>query len=90
MQVYVRADSRILGFLGSSFFPLVRARVENRVHMNGQDARTLLEEASADPKRAASRLKGDEAKTLLALLAPPPAVPAPKPPAAAAGRPVKK
>jgi hypothetical protein len=91
-QVFVRADSRILGFLGASFFPLVRARVENRVKMNGQDAKTLLEEAAADPQKAASRLKGEEARTLLAILTPQPAAPPAlePPPAAPAKRPVTK
>ncbi len=65
LAVYVRADSRALGFLASTFFPLVRARIQHRVAANAADVGAILAEVSADPQKAAARLGHDDAAALL-------------------------
>jgi len=63
VAVFVRTDSRALGFLASTLFPLVRARVEHRMTANAADIGTILAEASADPQKAAARLSKEDAAT---------------------------
>lgn len=61
VAVYIRTDSRALGFLASTLFPLVRARVEHRMTANAADIGTILAEVSADPQKAAARLSKEDA-----------------------------
>jgi hypothetical protein len=62
VAVYIRTDSRALGFLASTVFPLVRARVEHRLTANAADIGTILAETSADPQKAAAHLGKDDAE----------------------------
>jgi hypothetical protein len=65
LAVFVRADNRALGFLASTFFPLVKARIQHRVAANAADVGAILAEVSADPQRAAARLSHADAAALL-------------------------
>ncbi len=64
VAVYIRTDSRALGLLASTLFPLVRARVEHRMMANAADIGTILAEVSADPQRAAAHLGNEDAAAL--------------------------
>lgn len=61
VAVYIRTDSRVLGFLASTLFPLVRVHVKHRMTANAADIGTILAEASADPQKAAARLSEEDA-----------------------------
>jgi hypothetical protein len=65
VALYIRTDSRFLGFLASTFFPLVRARVEHRMTANAADIGTILAEVSSDPQKAAARLNKEDSAALL-------------------------
>lgn len=65
VALYIRTDSRALGFLASTLFPLVKARVQHRVTANAADVGTILAEVSADPQKAAAHLSHDDAAALL-------------------------
>lgn len=65
LGVYIRTDNRAMGFLASTLFPLVKARVQHRVTTNAADVGTILAEVSTDPQRAAARLSPDDAAALL-------------------------
>ena len=73
VDVYIRTDSRTLGFLARTLFPLVKARVENRMTVNAHDIGTIIADVSAAPDRVAARLKKEDAATLLNLVPPRPA-----------------
>ncbi|HQT96014.1 MAG TPA: hypothetical protein PK435_15395 [Thermoanaerobaculaceae bacterium] len=64
VAVYIRTDNRALGFLASTLFPLVRARVEHRMTANAADFATILAEVSADPQKAAARLSKEDAAAI--------------------------
>ena len=64
VAVYIRTDSRALGFLASTLFTLVRARVEHRITANAADFATILAEVSADPQKAAARLSKEDAAAI--------------------------
>ena len=61
LQVYIRAQ----GAVGSVVLTLARSllaqRVDNRVTLNLEDARTIVEAIDADPLQVAARLRGAEA-----------------------------
>ena len=65
LALYIRTDNRALGFLASTLFPLVRARIQHRVTANAADVGTILAEVSADPQKAAARLSTEDAAALL-------------------------
>lgn len=60
VEVYIRTDSRVLGLLARTFFPLVRTKAEHRVTANVQDFCTILHDLSVSPQQTASRLKTKE------------------------------
>lgn len=64
VALYIRTDSRALGFLASTLFPLVRARVEHRMTANAADFATILAEVSADPQKAAACLSKEDAAAI--------------------------
>ena len=72
VDVYIRAESRFLGFLASTLFPLVRTRAQHRMDANMHDVITILSDLATAPRQTAARLKKDDADALLKLLPPPP------------------
>ncbi len=88
MDVYVRAESRFLGFLASTLFPIVRTRAQHRMDANMHDITTILSDISAAPRQTAAKLKKEDADALVRLLPPPPELPKPaaKPPAKATAK----
>ena len=72
VDVYVRTDSRMLGFLARTFFPLVRERALHRMTANATDIGTILKELTSDPQKTAARLKKEDAAALLKILPQPP------------------
>lgn len=96
IDLYIRTESRILGFLASSLFPLLRTRVEHRMNANAADIGTILAEVSSSASKAAARLKPPDSAALLQLFPPPPppkpaqAAPAKKPAAKPAAKPKPK
>jgi len=83
VDVYIRAESRFLGFLASTFFPLVRTRAQHRMDANMHDITTILSDISMAPPKVATRLKKEDSDALLKLIPAPPevkrAAPAAKP-----------
>jgi hypothetical protein len=70
VDVYIRADSRILGVLTRTFSALVRSKAEHRITFNVQDFSTILHDLSAAPQQTAARLKNkDEIAFLTKVLA---------------------
>lgn len=91
VDVYIRTESRFLGFFASTLFPLVRARAQHRMEANMQDIATLLKDVTTAPRQTAARLKKEDADALLRLF--PEQVPAQKPagpPPKPASKPVSK
>lgn len=77
IDVYIRTDSRVLGFLTRTMFPLVKTRALHRLTANATDIGTILEDLSNEPQKTAARLKKEDAAALLKILPQPPqAVPA--------------
>jgi hypothetical protein len=77
VDIYVRTDSRLLGFLASTMFPLLRARVEYRINANVTDIGTILKDLSNEPQKTIALLKKEDAAALLKIMPaqpPPPAV----------------
>lgn len=70
VDVYVQARSRVVGFLTSPLFSLMKERIENRMTVNAQDISVILKDVCTAPKQTASRLKGDDAAALLKLFPP--------------------
>jgi len=71
IDVYIRADSRTLGFLARGLFPLLKDRVVNRMTLNVHDVGSILNDVSTAPEQTAARLKRKEdAAALIALLCP--------------------
>jgi hypothetical protein len=60
VEVYIRAESRVLGLMARAVFPLVRSKAEHRVSTNAQDLSTILHDLSFAPKQTASKLKDKE------------------------------
>ncbi len=82
VDVYVRAESRFLGFLASTLFPIVRTRAQHRMDANMHDITTILSDISTAPRQTAAKLKKEDADALVKLLPPPePPKPAAKAPA---------
>jgi hypothetical protein len=91
IDAHIRAESRLLGFLASTLFPLVKTRAMNRMNANMADITTILNDISRAPRQTAARLKKEDADALLRLLPPPPQVkPAPSAPAKPAAKPSSK
>ena len=76
IDVYLRTDSRILGLLARTLFPLVKTRAEYRMTANATDIGTILKDLTNDPQKTAARLKKEDQAALLKILPPPPAPPA--------------
>lgn len=77
IDVYIRTDSRVLGFLTRTMFPLVKTRALHRMTANATDIGTILKDLSNAPQKTAARLKKEDAAALLKILPQPPqAVPA--------------
>ncbi len=87
VDVYIRAESRFLGFLASTLFPLVRTRAQHRIEANMNDITSILKDVSTAPRQAAARLRKEDADALLRIAAPPPE---PKPASAATKKPAAK
>jgi hypothetical protein len=68
VDLFIRTNSRLLGIFTSAFYPLLRARVERRVHDNAGDFRTIVEEINSEPEKAVSRLGREDAADLTKLL----------------------
>jgi hypothetical protein len=74
VDVYVRADSRVLGFLAWTLFPLLKARVEFRINANANDIGTILKDLTGEPQKVLALLKPED-KTALLKIMPIPATP---------------
>jgi hypothetical protein len=70
IDVYVRADSRMLGFMAWTMGPLVKPRVENRMNMNVVDVGTIVKDLTTQPQKAVALLKKEDAAALVKLLPP--------------------
>jgi len=76
VAIYVRTDSRMLGFLTWVLFPLLKDRVEARMTANAASLGALLKDLSVEPQKAAALLQKQDAAALLKIL--PPRPPPPK------------
>ena len=71
VDVYIRTESRVLGALARSMFPLIRTRAQHRMTANVHDICTILNDISTASQQAAARLKNKEdAAALIGLLHP--------------------
>ncbi len=61
LEMFVRTESRTLGLLAWSAFPLIRGRIENRMSANLRDVGTILRDVSVAPQQTVSRLSGEDA-----------------------------
>jgi hypothetical protein len=68
VDLYVRAESRMLGFLAWTLFPLLKARVEYRMTANAASFGSMLKGLSLEPKKAAALLSKEDAALLLKIL----------------------
>jgi hypothetical protein len=68
VDVYIRANSRVLGLLTRTFFALVRSKAEHRITLNVQDFSTILHDLSAAPQQTSARLKNKDEIALLTKL----------------------
>ena len=71
VDVFVRTESRALGLLAWTLFPLVKGRIESRVTLNARDVGVILKDVSIAPQKIASRLAGDDAAAFVRLFPPP-------------------
>lgn len=68
IDIYVRTDSRLLGFLAWTMFPLLRARVEYRINANITDIVTIMKDLSNEPQKVLALLKKEDAAALLRIM----------------------
>jgi hypothetical protein len=68
VDLYVRTDSRMLGFLARTLFPLLKARVDFRMTANAASFGAMLKDLSDEPKKAAALLQKEDAAVLLKIL----------------------
>lgn len=68
IDVYLRMDNRIIGFLARSLYPLVRSLMQHRLSSNASDMGTILHDLAEAPKDTAGRLDKDDAAALLEVL----------------------
>jgi len=69
IDIYIRTESRFLGFFARTLFPLVRAHAEHRMNANVHDICTILNDVSTAPQQTAARLKNkDDAAALIKLI----------------------
>lgn len=69
INIYIRMESRVVGVLTRTFFPLVRSHAQHRMTANMQDLCTILQDVVTAPKQAAARLKNEQdAEALLQLV----------------------
>jgi hypothetical protein len=73
IDIYIRTESRFLGFFARTLFPLVRAHAEHRMNANVHDICTILNDVSTAPQQTAARLKNKEDAAALDKLITPPA-----------------
>lgn len=78
VDVYIRTESRILGLVTWTLFPLVRSRAEHRVVANAADIGTILKDLAKEPQKTAGRLTKQDATALLKVMPAQPAAPAKK------------
>jgi hypothetical protein len=67
-DVFIRTNSRILGFLARTFISLVKARMMNRITLNAKDFSTLSSDISSAPARVAAKLRKEDGNSLLNLI----------------------
>ena len=60
VEICFRADSRFVGPLARTCYPLVRSKAEHRVSANLQDFCAILHDLSAAPQQTVSRLNSKE------------------------------
>ena len=68
IDIYLRIDNRLLGFLTKPLFPLIRKVVSNRLGYNIADIGTILNDLSLRPQETAARLSEEDGALLLGLL----------------------
>jgi hypothetical protein len=68
IDVYVRADSRILGLMAWSMGPLLKPRVENRMNINAGNMGAIMKDLTTEPQKATTLLKKEDAAALMKLL----------------------
>jgi hypothetical protein len=69
IDIYIRTESRFLGFFARTLFPLVRTHAEHRMSANVHDICTILNDVSTAPQQTAARLKNkDDAAALIKLI----------------------
>jgi hypothetical protein len=68
VDIYVRTDSRVLGFLAWTLFPMLKDRVEYRMTANAASLGAMLKDLSEDPRKAAALLQKEDAAALLKIL----------------------
>lgn len=70
VEIYIRTESRVLGLLAWTLFPLVRSKAEHRLTANVQDLCTILHDLTVEPHQTVSKLKDKaDAVALTGLLA---------------------
>jgi hypothetical protein len=69
VDLYIRMESRFIGFLMKPFVPYLRTLALGRLESNLADMGTILGDLSTSPAEAAARLDPDDADALLELLA---------------------
>jgi hypothetical protein len=90
LEVSIRTDSRILGVITRTLFPLVRSHAEHRMTANMKDLCTILNDITTAPQQTAAKLKKEDAANLLKMvsvapepkgsgISPTKAAPSPKP-----------
>jgi hypothetical protein len=70
VEVYVRTDSRVIGFLSRRLASPIQARMENRMTLNAKDICSIIADISTSPAKVAGKLKREDAAVLLKLIPP--------------------
>lgn len=68
LDIYMRMDNRLVGFMARLFMPALKAGVLRRLGSNLADFDTIAGELVADPQRTAAKLGTDDASRLLKLI----------------------
>jgi len=68
LEVAIRTDSRILGVLARTLFPLFRSHAEHRMTANMQDLCTIFNDIATAPQQTAAKLKKEDAANLLRMV----------------------
>ena len=70
VEMFVRTESRTLGLLAWTAFPLIKGRIESRVSANLRDVGTILRDVSTAPQQTFSRLSGEDAAAFARMFLP--------------------